>query len=147
MQKEITLVIDDEFQSLIPPLTKEEYTSLEKSIIEEGCRDPLVIWNDIILDGHNRHNICNKNGIIFKRVEKNFDTREEAKIWILNNQLGRRNLNEAQRIDVVDKLFGLQEKQDAKDRMSEGGRGGKISTPSKTRDNLGKILRKGNIND
>jgi len=114
------LDIDKEFQTLIPPLTDEEFKTLEQSIIYEGCRDPLVIWDSIILDGHNRYNICMKHGIIFKKVEKNFDNREQAKIWILENQLGRRNLNEAQRIDVVDKLFGLKEKQDAEKRMKSG---------------------------
>lgn len=61
-----------------------------------------------------------KHSIIFKRVEKNFDNREQAKIWILNNQLGRRNLNDAQRIEVVDRLFGLKEEQEAKKRMLSG---------------------------
>lgn len=117
MKKEIDYIIDKEFQNLIPPLTQEEYTALEESIINEGCRDPLVIWDKIILDGHNRYSICIDHGIIFKKVEKNLDNREQAKIWILENQLGRRNLNEAQRIDVVDKLFGLKEKEDAKKRM------------------------------
>jgi N6-adenosine-specific RNA methylase IME4 len=118
MHKE--LKIDDEFKSLIPPLSMEEFNGLEQSIINEGCRDPLVLWDELILDGHNRYNICMKNGIIFKTVEKNFDNREDAKIWILENQLGRRNLNDAQHIDVVDKLFGLTEKQDAKQRMLIG---------------------------
>ncbi|MBD3155365.1 MAG: hypothetical protein GF368_01790 [Candidatus Aenigmarchaeota archaeon] len=114
------LIIDDEFKTFIPPLTEEEFSALEQSIINEGCRDPLVIWDNIILDGHNRYNICMKHNLIFKRVEKNFDNKEQAKIWILENQLGRRNLNEAQRIDVVDRLFGLKEQQDAKERTKMG---------------------------
>lgn len=138
MQKEIKLTFDKEFQTLIPPLSQEEFSALEESIINEGCRDPLVVWDEVILDGHNRYTICMNHGLIFKKVEKNFDNREYAKIWILENQLGRRNLNEAQRIDVVDKLFGLKEKQDAKER--QGTRtdihGGKFST--KSRDKLGK---------
>ena len=116
-KEEIKLTFDTEFQTLIPPLTQEEFDALEESIINDGCRDPLVVWDRIILDGHNRYNICMKNGLIFKKVEKNFDNRELAKIWILENQLGRRNLNEAQRINVVDKLFGLKEKEDAKERQ------------------------------
>ena len=115
--KEINYIVDEEFQSLISPLSIDEYTALEKSIINEGCRDPLVIWDNIILDGHNRYSICKKNGLIFKKVEKNFDDRERVKIWILENQLGRRNLNESQRIDVVHKLFGLNEIEKAKQRQ------------------------------
>jgi len=116
-KKEIKLNFDKEFQTLIPPLSQEEFTALEESIINEGCRDPLVIWDKVILDGHNRYTICMKHGLIFKKIEKNFDNRERAKIWILENQLGRRNMNEVQRIDVVDKLFGLQEEENAKQRM------------------------------
>lgn len=145
MQKEIDYIVDKEFQTLIPPLTQEEYTALEESIINEGCRDPLVIWDKIILDGHNRYSICTKQGIIFKKVEKNLDNREQAKIWILENQLGRRNLNEAQRIDVVDKLFGLKESEDAKRReekkLTDRDQGGKFATQvdkGKSRDKLGK---------
>lgn len=91
------LKIDEEFQHLCPPLDKDEYTKLEESIIEEGCRDPLVIWDTIILDGHNRYKICMKHGLIFKTVEKNLDSRDDAKIWIIRNQLGRRNLSDYDR--------------------------------------------------
>lgn len=41
--------------------------------------------------------VMSYGSVIFKRVEKNFDNREDAKMWILENQLGRRNLNESQR--------------------------------------------------
>jgi len=139
-KEEIKLELDKEFQTLIPPLSQEEFTALEESIINEGCRDSLVIWDKIILDGHNRYTICMKHGLIFEKVEKNFDNRERAKIWILENQLGRRNLNGAQRIDVVDKLFGLKEKEDAKKRISEGGKG-RVNLPTlkgRATDNLSK---------
>lgn len=87
------LKINKEFQNLIPTLTKEEYQTLEENIIKEGCRDSLVIWNDTIIDGHNRFEICNKNNIEFATIEKQFDTKEEVIEWIIRNQFGRRNLS------------------------------------------------------
>lgn len=84
--------IDKEFQSLIPPLTAEEYAGLEESILSEGCRDALVMWGDTLIDGHNRYEICTKHGIPFDTVEMDFPTRDDVIVWIIKNQFGRRNL-------------------------------------------------------
>jgi DNA modification methylase len=85
--------IDKEFQSLIPPLTAEEYSGLEESILSEGCRDALVMWGDTLIDGHNRYEICTKHNIPFKTVTKDFASREDVKLWMIGNQLARRNIN------------------------------------------------------
>lgn len=85
--------IDEEFKNLIPKLTKEEFKQLEENIIEEGCREAIVLWNNTIVDGHNRYEICNRHNIIFKTINKEFSNREEAKMWIIKNQFGRRNLS------------------------------------------------------
>ena len=95
--------IDKEFQSLIPPLTAEEYAGLEESILSEGCRDALVVWGDTLIDGHNRYEICTKHGIPFDTVEMDFPTRDDVKLWMMRNQLARRNLNDMQRISIVRK--------------------------------------------
>ena len=95
------ITIDKEFQSLIPPLTAEEYAGLEQSIIAEGCRDALVTWNGTLIDGHNRYEICQKHGIPFRTQEKHFDSREDAKVWIIDNQLSRRNLSEWERYKLT----------------------------------------------
>ena len=84
--------IDAEFQSLIPPLTYEEKKMLEESILSEGCRDAIVVWNDTIIDGHNRYEICKKHGIPFETVNREFESRNEVIEWIIKNQFGRRNL-------------------------------------------------------
>lgn len=84
--------IDVEFQSLIPPLTYEEKKMLEESILNEGCRDAIVLWGDIIIDGHNRYEICTKHGIPFETVSREFESRNEVVEWIIKNQFGRRNL-------------------------------------------------------
>lgn len=86
------LTIDKEFKELIPPLTKDERQGLEESILNEGCRDPLIVWGDIIVDGHNRYEICIQHNIPYKTIEREFDTRDDVIIWIIKNQFGRRNL-------------------------------------------------------
>lgn len=84
--------IDDEFKALIPPLTNDEYSGLEKSLLDDGCRDSLVLWGDTLIDGHNRYEICTKYHIPYETVQKDFDSRQSAIEWIILNQFGRRNL-------------------------------------------------------
>ncbi|WP_228056830.1 hypothetical protein [Microcoleus sp. LEGE 07076] len=88
------LRIDCEFQSLIPPLSKGEKAALQASILEEGCRDPLVVWAEekLLIDGHNRYAICTAHGIPYQIVEISFDSRNAVKVWTIANQLGRRSL-------------------------------------------------------
>ena len=95
--------IDEEFAALIPPLTDEEYRGLEASILEEGCRDALVCWGDVLVDGHNRYKICTAHGVPYDVVQKEFTDRNEVLLWMLHNQLGRRNLNDFQRVEMVRK--------------------------------------------
>lgn len=87
------IAISQEFKSLIPPLSETEKEQLEANLIKEGCRDPLVVWNGILIDGHNRLEICMNHGLEFKVVEKDFANKDEAKDWMDANQLGRRNLS------------------------------------------------------
>jgi len=77
------MIIDKEFQQLIPPLTTEEFGQLEESIIEEGCRDSLIVWEGILVDGHNRLEICQKHNKEYRIEEKEFSNREAAKTWII----------------------------------------------------------------
>jgi hypothetical protein len=88
------IIIDEEFKSLIPVLTPEEKSQLEQNLLSEGCRDPLVIWkgHNILLDGHNRYEICVKNGLEYELIEIELPDREDAHLWMMRNQLGRRNL-------------------------------------------------------
>ena len=102
-----TLVIDPEFRDLIPPLNDEELTMLEESIVANGCESPLIVWNGVIVDGHNRHAICQKHNIPFAVTEKEFSSREDAMLWMLRNQLGRRNLNSYQRGELALKFEPL----------------------------------------
>lgn len=99
--------IDKELKSLIPPLTKEEYEGLEKSIIAEGCRDSIVLWGSTIIDGHNRFEICTKNNVKYNTVQKEFADIDDVKIWMITNQFSRRNLTNFVRAELALKLKPL----------------------------------------
>ena len=102
MEKKVyDLVIDSELEQVAPPLKKCELDMLEKDIIENGCRDPLAIWNGVIVDGHNRYRICQEHNIPFAVEEINFDDKTQAKVWIAKNQLARRNLTPFQKCEMV----------------------------------------------
>lgn len=91
------LKTDEEFKHLIRPLRRREYAQLEQNILTDGCRDPIVVWNDVIVDGHNRYEICMRHGIPFDTKDMEFECREAAIAWICANQLGRRNITEETR--------------------------------------------------
>ena len=91
------LKIDQEFKGLIPPLTEEEFKQLEQNCIKDGILESIKTWGGVIVDGHNRHEIANKNGLDFAVTELNFENRTDAIEWIILHQLGRRNLTEEQK--------------------------------------------------
>jgi len=95
------LKINPEFKDLIPPLSEGEYNQLTQNILAQGCRDAIKTWNGTIIDGHNRHAICQANGIPYDVSTIWFPSKKDAVIWILENQLGRRNLPEAMRIKLA----------------------------------------------
>ncbi len=111
--------IDPEFQELISPLSLEERALLEQSILNEGCRDALVIWQGKILDGHTRYEICKQHDIEFQVMKIDLPDRNAAKIWIIKNQLARRNLTLYQRCELAQELEPLVAKK-AKKRMLAG---------------------------
>jgi DNA modification methylase len=86
-----------ELESLIPPLSNEEFKQLERNILEEGIREPLITWNGILIDGHNRYRIAQEHDINYETLEKEFDNINRVKEWMIHNQFGRRNLSNYQR--------------------------------------------------
>ena len=85
--------INTTFKKLIPPLSKEEFEQLEQNILaERKIRDPLVLWNGTLVDGHNRYQLAQKHSLDYKTENIDFPDEETAIVWIINNQLGRRNL-------------------------------------------------------
>lgn len=105
MDSKIEIIINLELKSLIPPLTKEEYTNLEESIKKDGCRDSLIVWKEknMLVDGHNRLDICTKNNKNYKIEYKSFETINDAKLWMIDNQKSRRNLTEGWQFELAQK--------------------------------------------
>ena len=101
------LKIDPEFQGKIPPLTFEELNQLEANILRDGrIINPIIVWEGLIVDGHNRFIIAKKHPEIpFTVHETEFANRYEAIIWICKNQLGRRNLTPEQKKYLVGKQY------------------------------------------
>ena len=93
--------VKEEFKNLIPPLNDSEFKELEDSILSEGCRESLIVWNNILVDGHHRYEICTKHNIPFKVINKDFEDENEAMLWIINNQLGRRNITDFARAELA----------------------------------------------
>ena len=107
------MIIDNEFKGLIPPLTDEEYKGLEESILKDGCRDALVLWGEILVDGHNRYEICTRHNIPFKTVQKEFTSRDDVKLWMIGNQLARRNINKYARTTLESVSDEIQSRRNA----------------------------------
>lgn len=140
-----TLNIDPEFRDLIPPLAEEERKLLEDSIVAGGCESPLFIWNGIIVDGHNRYEICRKHSIRFAVIEKDFTDRDAALMWIIQTQLGRRNLTTYQKGELALRFEPLikaqaKEKQGQRtDLMNIPKNSAECPADSETRQQLGKL--------
>ena len=106
----INLKIDPEFQSQIPPLTDDEFKQLEENILKEGkLISPLIVWNNTLVDGHNRYAILQKHPeIYFSTMPLPFESREEVLAWICKNQLGRRNLTPEQKKFLIGKQYSVE---------------------------------------
>jgi hypothetical protein len=124
------LNVDNEFKNLLTPLTNEEFNNLEEKIKKEGFRDALIVWDNTIIDGHNRYEICKKNNIKFDVEEMKFENKQEAKAWIIKNQFGRRNLTNYQRSELALQLENIYKKK-AKENLSKVG-GDKKSKKAKS---------------
>ena len=92
------IVVLEELKAYIDPLTDDEHEALERSLLAEGCRDALVLWGDILVDGHNRYGICRKHGIAFNTVQNTrFKSMEDVHLWMIEQHLGRRSVSDYQR--------------------------------------------------
>lgn len=109
-----SLQIDEYFKQLIPPLTPNELKQLEENILKDGCREPLCVLENIIIDGHNRYEICTRLKIPFFIQKIEFNNREEVIAWICTNQLGRRNITEETRRYLIGKRYEIEKKIGAK---------------------------------
>jgi hypothetical protein len=101
------LKINPTFQAVLPPQTDDELQRLEKQLLAEGIREPIVYWQETgdILDGHTRYKIAQKKDLPYTTKRLSFATEEEAMEWIINNQLARRNLTDEQRMYFIGKKY------------------------------------------
>lgn len=92
------IVINESLKAYIDPLTPDEHEALEASLLAEGCRDALILWGDVLVDGHNRYGICKKHGLPFQTVQnKRFKTLDDVHLWMIDQHLGRRSVSDFQR--------------------------------------------------
>jgi len=109
------IVVFPELEDLIPPLQEEEQDALEASILREGCREALIVWQYeqqlILVDGHNRFRICKKHGVDFKMNIRHFEDLEAVKDWMVQNQLSRRNLTPEQISYLRGMRYALEKKE------------------------------------
>lgn len=109
------LKIDPEFRDKVPPMTEAEYKTLEENILKDGkVLMPIMVWNETIIDGHNRYSVVQRHpDIPFKVEEIEFSDRYEAIVWICRNQLGRRNLTDEQKTYLIGKQYEAQKQTQA----------------------------------
>ncbi|PUE36083.1 plasmid replication/partition related protein [Limnohabitans sp. Jir72] len=94
----MNITVNEKLKAYIDPLTPDEHKALERSILAEGCRDALVLWGDVLVDGHNRYGICQKHGLPFQTVQNTrFQSMEDVHLWMIDQHLGRRSVSDFQR--------------------------------------------------
>ncbi|MFM2065782.1 MAG: hypothetical protein RLZZ584_691 [Pseudomonadota bacterium] len=94
----MNIVINPELQAYIDPLTAEEHEALERSLLKEGCRDALVLWGEVLVDGHNRYTICRKHGLPFQTMQHpHLRSMDDVHLWMIDQHLGRRSVSDFQR--------------------------------------------------
>lgn len=141
----MSIKIDKEFESLIPPLSDDEFKQLEENCLRDGICDPLILWalpngDNILVDGHNRWKIAAQHGgMSFTTKSMKFDDRDEVKAWIIRNQFGRRNLSAYDRSVLALKLKPLIAEKAKKRQGTRTDRGNIVQKSARSRDELAKV--------
>lgn len=140
------LKIDRDIKALIPPLAPEELAQLEANLKADGCRDPLVVWKEegVLLDGHNRKAICEKQGITFEVTELSFPDKNAARVWVIQNQFGRRNLSPFARSELaleLEGIFAAQGLENKREGGREKGRGKLLQNSAKAIDTRSEVAK------
>jgi hypothetical protein len=92
------IIVNEELKAYIDPLTQDEHDALERSLLAEGCRDALVLWGNVLIDGHNRYGICTRHNIPFNTVQNTrFKSMDDVHLWMIEQHLGRRSVSDYQR--------------------------------------------------
>jgi hypothetical protein len=111
------IIIDEEFKALLPPLDPLELEGLTQNILEHGCKLPLILWNNILIDGYNRHEICTEQNLPFNTIDMEFNSRDDVKEWIIDQQISRRNLTPMQYSIYRGMLYNFDKKSHGGDRL------------------------------
>lgn len=94
----MNITVNEELLAYIDPLTPDELNALERSLLSEGCRDALVLWGEVLVDGHNRYRLCRQHGIPFNTVQNSsFKSTDDVHLWMIEQHLGRRSVSDFQR--------------------------------------------------
>ena len=94
----MNMTVNEELLSYIDPLTSEERNALQRSLLDEGCRDALVLWGEVLVDGHNRYDICSQHGIPFNTMpNSHFKSMDDVHLWMNEQHFGRRSVSDLQR--------------------------------------------------
>ena len=121
------LVIDQEFAEFLPPGSEGEYAKLKESILQEGCRHPLLTWEHegrkYLIDGFRRREICVIHGLHYdtEDIDIPFNSRDEVKLWMYRNQNCRRNMTRYSQIEVALKLKDTFEAKAKENQRAAGG--------------------------
>ncbi|MET3131346.1 hypothetical protein AAKU55_001608 [Oxalobacteraceae bacterium GrIS 1.11] len=137
------ITINEVLRSYIDPLTANEFAALERSLLAEGCRDALVLWNDVLIDGHNRYAICRQHNIPFKTVQNaSFSSLDDVMLWMIDNHLARRNVSDFQRgVLALRKKDIVAAKTVAQQPQESGAHAQPQPAPLTTRDEIAKAAR------
>ena len=129
------ITIKEELKNFIPPLSEEEFAQLEENILAEGCRDALILWKNgteyILVDGHNRYQICSHHKCDFRFELMNFKSIEDVKEWMIANQLGKRNLTEFAKSYLRGKQYNQEKQQGKRTDLTSGQNVQKMETREK----------------
>ena len=145
----MNITVNEELKAYIDPLTAEEHDALERSILAEGCRDALVLWGDVLVDGHNRYGICQKHGLPFQTVQHSqFRSMADVHLWMIDQHLGRRSVSDFQRGVLALRKREILEQRRAADRRApdaeETAESDPVATspnPLKSRSDIAKAAR------
>lgn len=146
------IVVNEDLKAYIDPLTPEEYEALERSLLAEGCRDALVLWGDVLVDGHNRYGICQKHGLPFQTLQSTlFQSMDDVHLWMIDQHLGRRSVSDFQRgvlalrkrEIIAERRARAQAALDANAEVSEGASSAPVPTsePLRSREDIAKAAR------
>ena len=133
----IRIKVDLELKNKIPPLSAEEFKKLEENIVSDGeVIEPIILWNDTIIDGHHRWEVIQRHPEIpYKVKHMEFPDKWAAIVWMCRNQLGRRNLTEEQRTYLRGKQYEAE-------KLTQGGTGANRYTGLQTGQNVQSVDRR-----